>query len=212
MASLSLSAEIARLNATLMGWTGARFGMDSCWIKPPNAPEVVFHRNSTYVSCLQPTSVITCWIALNSINAEMGTLEVVPGSHQWHCSDQFRFVHAPEYDYRQPLWDAAAAAGIQPPDRLSIELPAGGCVFLHGDLWHGSGRNCSDRTRRSFAISTLAAEARFQPPGVGVGYIFSRYRRIGNDAMDESFFPILWTADGYRTAMVMEYCPDCLVA
>ena len=210
VASLSLSAEIARLNATLMGWTSGRFAMDSCWIKPPNAPEVVFHRNSTYVSCIQPSSVVTCWIALNSIDAEMGTLEVVPGSHQWHCSDQFRFVHAPEYDYRQPLWDAAAEVGIASPEIVPIELSPGGCVFLHGDLWHGSDRNTSDRTRRSFAVSTFPAEASFQPMGVGVGYVFSRYRRMGNEQMDESFFPILWTTNGYRTAMVTEYCQDCL--
>lgn len=217
VASLSLSAEIARLNAQLMGWTGGRLAMDSCWIKPPGAPEVAFHRNSTYVSCLQPSAIVTCWIALNQIDTAMGTLEVVPGSHRWQGADQFKFVHAPAYNYRRPLWDAALAAEVARPKIVPIELPPGGCVFLHGDLWHGSGRNNTDRTRRSFAVSTLPAEARFQPLGVGMGYIFSRYCRMGEDgrgeaSMDESFFPILWQTDGYRTSMVVEYCRDCLVA
>jgi phytanoyl-CoA hydroxylase len=210
VASLSFSAEIARLNATLAGWSGGRFAMDSCWIKPPDAPEVCFHRNSTYVSCINPSTIITCWIALNDITAEMGTLEVVPGSHQWQCGDRFRFVHAPEFDYRQPMWDAASEAGVTQPELVAIELPPGGCVFLHGDLWHGSGRNGSDRTRRSFAISTFPMEAQFHPIGTGIGYIFSRYRRMGETTMDESFFPILWTPDGYRTPMVQEYCQDIL--
>ncbi len=212
VASLSFSAEIARLNAQLGGWSGARFAMDSCWLKPPNAPEVAFHRNNTYVSCIDPATVITCWIALNDITPDMGTLEVVPGSHRWNCTDTFKFVHAPDYDYRQPLWDAAQQAGVEPTqvEVEAIALPAGGCVFLHGDLWHGSGRNCTEQTRRSIAISTVPQAARFQPPEVGVGYIFSRYRRLGDDAMDESFFPILWTPDGYRSAMAIAYCGDIL--
>jgi phytanoyl-CoA hydroxylase len=210
VASLSLSAEIARLNATLAGWAGGRLAMDSCWIKPPDAPEVCFHRNSTLVSCIDPPAIVTCWIALTPTTAEMGSLEVVPGSHRWQCSDQFRFVHAPDFDHRQPLWQAATQAGIAQPEPVILELPAGGCVFLDGNLWHGSGRNRSDRPRRSFAVSTLPATAQFQPLGTGVGYIFSRYRSIGQTIMDESFFPVLWTADRYRTPMVQAYCQDCL--
>jgi phytanoyl-CoA hydroxylase len=210
IASLSLSAEIARLNATLAGWTGARLATDSCWIKPPNAPEVLFHRNNTAVSSINPSTVVTCWIALSNAAATAGTLEFVSGSHLWPCSDRFQFLHAPQEDYRQPLWDAATEAGIDSIEILSAEIPVGGCIFLEGNLWHGSGRNRTDRDRRSFSISTLPAEARFQPLGVGQGYIYSRYRRMGEDAIDESFFPILWTQDGYRTPMVTEYCEDAL--
>jgi len=37
IASLVLSQEIGRLSATLAGWTGARIGQDSMWLKPPGA-------------------------------------------------------------------------------------------------------------------------------------------------------------------------------
>lgn len=194
VASLSLSAEIARLNATLAGWSGGRLAMDSCWIKPPNAPAVLFHRNSTLVSCIAPSEIVTCWIALSETTKEMGTLELIPGSHRWTGQDQFRFLHAPETDYRQPIWDL----GIPDPDILAIELSPGDCVFLQGDLWRGSNCNLSDRTRRSIAISTLPSDAQFQPIGVGTGYIFSRYRRLDSLEMDESFFPILWTQSTLR--------------
>lgn len=211
VASFSLSAEIARLNATLAGWSGGRFATDSCWIKPPNAPEVYFHRNNTYVSSIDPTTVVICWIALSDATQAAGTLEIVPGSHQWQCSDQPRFLHAPKEDYRHPLWSAAAEVGVQ-PEIMAIEIPPGGCVFLHGNLWHGSGRNTTtDKIRRSFAVSTLPMDAKFQPPGTGYGYIFNRYRRIGEIKMDESFFPILWTTEGYRTPMVDAYCEDALL-
>jgi phytanoyl-CoA hydroxylase len=186
--------------------------MDSCWLKPPAAPEVAFHRNSTYISCIAPAAIVTCWIALRPITAGMGTLEVVPGSHRWSCQDSFRFVHAPDDDYRQPLWQAAKAAGVDRSTIVPIELNTGGCVFLHGDLWHGSGRNRTDHWRRSVAISTLPAGACFQPAGTGVGYIFSRYRCPGSDAMDESFFPILWTAAGERSPLLRDYCSDILLS
>jgi phytanoyl-CoA hydroxylase len=220
IASYSLSGQIARLNAELMGWTGGRLANDCCWIKPPDAPEVYFHRNSTYVTSINPGSVITCWIALGNASAasdtvsaveilEAGTLEYVPGSHLWNCHDQVRFLHAPKEDYRQPLYQAAAEAGVEPVIHTA-EIPAGGCIFLHGDLWHGSGRNQTDQTRRSFAVSTFPAEAQFQPAGTGYGYIFRRYQRIGETAMDESFFPILWTEQGYRSAFATAYCEDAL--
>jgi hypothetical protein len=210
-ANYALSSEIARLNATLMGWEGGRYGIDACWIKPPDAPEVSFHRNNTYVSVLNPSTIITCWIALSNVTADAGTLEIVPGSHKWQCADTFRFLHAPKDDYRTPLWTATKEAEVDNPEILKIELAPGSGVFLHGDLWHGSGRNRTDKTRRSFAVSTLPANTQFQPPGIGTGYIFNRYRNImGDMTLDESFYPILWTPDGYKTPFVDDYCQDVL--
>lgn len=212
LACYGLSGEIARLNATLMGWEGGRYGLDTCWIKPPDAPEVYFHRNNTYVSVLNPSSIITCWIALSDATAEAGTLEIVPGSHHWVCSDTVCFLHAPREDYRIPLWQAAEEAGVSEPEILSVELSPGSCIFLHGNLWHGSNRNDSaTQIRRSFAVSTLPTHTQFQPPGIGTGYIFNRYRRMGCSDLDESFYPILWTETGYRTLFVDTYCHDALV-
>ena len=212
IASFSFSAEIARLNATLADWEGSRFATDSCWVRPSGAPETAFHRKNTYVSSINPSSVVTCWIALSDANPEASTLELVPGSHQWICSDKFRFLHEPLKDYRQPLWTAAAEMGIKRPDIVKPTIPPGGCIFVHGNLWHGSGSNTTtDQTHRSFAISTFPMYAQFQPPGVGDGYVFERYRMINKLDMDESFFPILWTHKGYRSPMVGAYCEDALV-
>lgn len=213
IASFSLSAEIARLNATLGGWAGARFALDSSWVKPPGSAEVPFHRNRAYVSCIDPYSVITCWISLTDLVPEASTLELVSQSHRWVCSDQVRFLHAPVEDYRQPLLTAAIEAGVKHPEIISLTIPPGGCVFLDGDLWHTLGKNTTQQhTSRSFAVSSFPVYAQFQPPGVGYGYIFDRYRIIGSLELDESFFPILWTPNGYRTPMVQAYCQDALVS
>lgn len=212
VANYALSGEIARLNATLMGWDGGRYGLDACWIKPPDAPEVTFHRNNTYVSVIDPPSMVTCWIALSDCTQAAGTLEIVPGSHRWQCSDQVRFLHAPKDDYRAPLLKAAQEAGVPTPEIMSVELPPGSAIFLHGDLWHGSGRNPSaTQTRRSFAVSTLPMDAKFQPLGVGTGFIFNRYRSMGSLDIHESYFPVLWQPDGYRTPFLSDYCQDALM-
>ncbi|MEO1620428.1 MAG: phytanoyl-CoA dioxygenase family protein [Cyanobacteria bacterium J06632_3] len=211
LASLTLSKRIARLNATLMGWFTARYGLDTCWIKPPQAPAVSFHCNNTYAATLDPPEIITCWIALSHAEEGVGSLEIVPGSHQWTTADTIRFLHAPQEDYRTPLWQAAESIGKNKTDPIVIKLPPGSAVFLHGGLWHGSAPNVSKTlTRRSLSVSTLSGQTQFQPEGKG--YIFERYRMRGSLKLDESYYPILWSADGYRTPFLEEYCRDIAVS
>jgi hypothetical protein len=49
----------------------------------------------------------------------------------------------------------------------------------------------------------MSSEARFHP--TKISYIYNRYKRAGDETMDESFFPILWRQDGYRTPFLDEY-------
>jgi len=205
LASITLSAHIAKLNAQLMGWSSVRYGLDTCWIKPPQSPAVSFHRNNAYAATLAPAEIITCWIALSNAQEGIGTLEIVPGSHHWDSQDKIRFLHAPEGDYREPLW----AAGTTKPDIMPVEIPNGSAVFLHGKLWHGSGPNPSNTlTRRSLAISSISGQVQFQPEPQG--YIFDRYRLRNSLSVDESYYPVLWSVDGYRTPFLDAYCqtPD----
>ena len=51
----------------------------------------------------------------------------------------------------------------------------------------------------------LPSNAQFHETNVDVNY--SRYRRHGDPSMDESFFPVLWDRDGYRTTWLSEL-PD----
>ena len=63
--------------------------------------------------------------------------------------------------------------------------------------------NRSSHARRSLVSHCLSSAARFHP--TEVSYIYSRYRRVGDLAMDESFFPILWTHEGYRSPFLASY-------
>jgi hypothetical protein len=49
----------------------------------------------------------------------------------------------------------------------------------------------------------MSSAATFHP--TNASYIYNRYKRVGDTAMDESFFPILWTRDGQRTAFLDDY-------
>ena len=63
--------------------------------------------------------------------------------------------------------------------------------------------NRSSKPRRSAVSHCMSAEARFHP--TNVSYIYNRYKRVGDETMDESFFPILWRRDGYRTPFLEDY-------
>lgn len=208
VASVVLSAEIGRLVATLSGWKGARIGQDCLWMKTFGSKEVALHQDATYISYLTPPEMTTCWIALDDTSADAGTLEYVKGSHKWPLQQEAGEFHAPTSSYRLSMERAAAQAGVE-PEIVYVEIPAGGCVIHHGNVWHGSSKNTRpDRVRRSLSIHTLSSETQFA--STGVGYIYGRYQRVGDTTMDESFFPILWTEDGYRTRFLQDYCQDAL--
>jgi len=49
----------------------------------------------------------------------------------------------------------------------------------------------------------MTSEARFH--ATTTGYIYSRYKRFGDDTMDESFFPIIYRDDGYRSPFIAPF-------
>ncbi|MGF1480132.1 MAG: phytanoyl-CoA dioxygenase family protein [Cyanophyceae cyanobacterium] len=211
VASVVLSAEIGRLVATLSGWQGARIGQDCLWMKTLGSKEVALHQDATYISYLTPPEMTTCWIPLDDTIAGAGTLEYAKGSHRWPLQKEAGEFHAPASSYRLSMERAAAQAGVDWPEIVYVEIPAGGCVIHHGNVWHGSGKNTHpEKVRRSLSIHLLSSETQFA--STGVGYIYGRYKRVGDTTMDESFFPILWTQDGCRTQFLENYCQDALSA
>jgi hypothetical protein len=197
-----LNADIGRVCAQLAGWPGARIAQDNVLWKPPGAKSLGFHQDDAYGQWMVPSGYITVWVALDDTTAEGGTLEYARGSHQWGVRPPRHGFHAPD-DYRAAVHEAAAAAGAGTAEIVAVEVPAGGCAIHHGATWHGSGPNRGDVPRRSVVAHCISSEARFHP--TEISYIYNRYKRAGDDAMDESFFPILWREDGYRTPFLDAY-------
>ena len=82
-------------------------------------------------------------------------------------------------------------------------MPAGTAVFHHGRTWHGSRDNKGTSPRRSVIAHCISSTVKFHPHDIS--YIYSRYKKAGSTEMDESYFPVLWQQDGYRTSWLDGY-------
>ena len=79
----------------------------------------------------------------------------------------------------------------------------GGGAFHHGLAWHGSAPNTNASVARMALVShMIPADVRFHHEHVDL--VYSRYRRRGDLSLDESFFPVLWHENGYRTPWLAE--------
>ena len=145
-------------------------------------------------------------MALDPTRAGGGTIEYVPGSHRWPVADRIRQFHAPQ-NYREALDGAAADLGVENYSVVPLEVEAGDAVFHHGRTWHGSGANQSPNPRRSLVLHAMPSDVEYVPDcfDQGIGPIYSRYKRLGDNQLDENYFPILWREDGYRTPQIDDF-------
>ena len=205
LARVLFDENIARAIGELSGWPGVRIMIDNVIWKPPGAKSLGYHQDSSYLAWFTPSDLLTCWIALDDTTAEGGTLELVRGSHHWQLSEPEGEFHAP-LDYRLPMQAAAERAGVT-PDIAYIEVPAGDGSFHHGWTWHGSGRNFGQRPRRSLVLHAMCSDVEYVPGNFdqGIGPIYSRYKRLDDNQLDENYFPILWREDGYRTSQIDDF-------
>ncbi len=205
IARVVLDEAIGKAIARLSGWSGVRIMIDNVVWKPPATKSLGFHQDSAYLSWFKPSDLLTCWIALDDTRADGGTIEFVRGSHKWKLSEPEGEFHAPE-DYRKPMREAAAREGID-PEIVYIEVNAGGGSFHHGWTWHGSGANLSPNPRRSLVLHAMRSDVEYVPENFaqGIGPIYSRYKRLDDNQLDENYFPILWRKDGYRTPQIDNY-------
>ena len=202
IASIVLRADVGQACASLRHWPGGKLGHDNIIWKPPGTKPLGFHQDDSYNGWIVPGEMNTCWITLDDTKAHQGTIEYVRGSHLWPISPPIKQFHAPD-DPCADLYPAAKAAGVTDIDFVPIEIPAGSCVIHHGRTWHGSRDNSGDRPRRAVIAHCISSAAHFHP--TRISYIYSRYRKMGSTGMDESYFPVLWQKDGYRTPWLQDY-------
>ena len=205
IARVVLDESLGKAIATLTGWSGVRIMIDNVVWKPPATTAFNFHQDNAFLSWFTPGEIFTCWIALDDTRAEGGTLEFVRGSHRWNLREPEGEFHAPE-DYRASMQKAAEQEGVE-PNIAYVEVKAGGGSFHHGRTWHGSGANRSPHPRRSLVLHAMPSEVEYVPDcfDQGIGTIYSRYKRLGDNRLDENYFPILWREDGYRTPQIDDY-------
>jgi len=202
VASVVLDVSLGETIGALTGWPGVRIMIDNVIWKPVGARALGFHQDSAYLAWFTPSDLLTCWIALDQTSAAGGTIEFVRGSHQWQLSEPQGEFHAPA-KYRLPMERAAARQGVT-PDIVHVEVPAGGGSFHHGWMWHGSGENSGALPRRSLVLHAMRSDVEYVPQNLtqGIGPVYGRYKRLGDNQLDENYFPVLWRQDGYRTPQI----------
>ena len=209
IASVVLSKSIAGAIAELSGWPGVRIMQDNVICKPVGAGSLGYHQDSSYLSWFSPSDLLSCWIALDDTSADGGTMELVRGSHRWPLSPPEGEFHAPQ-NYRLTMEQAAAGVDVK-ADIAYVEVEAGGGSFHHGYSWHGSGINLANRPRRALVLHAMRSDVEYQPANFhqGIGPIYSRYKRLGDNQFDENYFPVLWREDGYRTPQIDDFLKVC---
>jgi len=199
IASIVLRPEFARACAQLRGWPGAKLNQDNVIWKPPGTKPLGFHQDDSYQDWIVPSEMMTFWITLDDTLATQGTIEYVRGSHLWPLSPPIEQFHAPD-DPLADMQQAAERSGITTPQIIPIEVSAGSAVIHHGRTWHGSRDNHGTHPRRSVIAHYMSSDAHFHETNVSP--IYNRYKRTGSTDMDESYFPIVWRSDGYRTPWI----------
>ena len=195
IATQVLSERTGRLAAELVGWDGVRILQDNCIWKPPGTKSLGMHQDGSYLDYIVPPEMVTCWVALDDTSAEAGTITFAAGSHRWPRTEENRGeFHAPP-DWLEPMRRAAPPGGE--PRLVPVVVKAGGASFHHHNVFHGSGPNTAKVHRRAVISHLIPASARFHEEDADP--VYSRYRRVGDPSMDESFFPVVWTRDGGRT-------------
>lgn len=195
VAATTLSIRNASFAARLAGVDGLRIGQDNLIWKPPSGKALLAHQDGAYLGWMVPPNMTTCWIALDDTAADVGTIYYACRSHRWPHEPVGGQFHAPD-DWLGYLHQVAPVGA--PIELVPIEVPAGGAAFHDAWTWHGSPPNeRADAERRAVISHFIDARTRWS---LSVAHpVYSRYRRPGDEEMDEAFFPIVWRADGYRT-------------
>lgn len=205
IASIVLREDLGKAIAELGDWPGTRIMIDNVIWKPPGTRPLGYHQDNAYLKWYSPSDLLSCWIALDDTTAAGGTLEFVRGSHKWSHSMPEGEFHGPE-EYRKYMEIAAAREGVD-PEIVYVEVPKGGGSFHHGWTWHGSGHNQAVLPRRSLVLHAMRSDTEYVPEHLnqGTGCIYSRYKRLADNVIDENFFPVLWRKDGYRTPDLADF-------
>ena len=195
-----LREDLGKALSQLGHWPGMRIAQDNVISKPPGARAIGYHQDNAYLGWYTPGEMLTCWIALDDVSKESGTLELIRGSHRWHQQQNPEGEFHDPPDYRQ-IMQQAADGEKQDANVTYVEVPSGAGSFHHGWTWHGSGMNKSSAGRRALVLHGMPSNAQFAPQSLsqGTGPIYGRYKHLDDCRLDENYFPILWRQDGYRT-------------
>jgi len=132
-----------------------------CWItnffiKEANDPGFVsWHQDSTYWG-LDPSDVVTAWIALSDAPVESGAMKMVPGSHKWDQMSHRDTFH----EHNLLSRGQEIEVDVKDEDGVSIPLQSGQMSLHHIKVCHGSEPNTTDDRRIGLAVRYIPTHVR----------------------------------------------------
>lgn len=199
--SLVTRAELGRTAARLLDTPAVSVIEDQLLDKPPGGAPLATHQDYRYWQFSTSPRMLTCWIALDDMSSEIGTVHVVPGSHRWGQQVVERDLAE---DFRASVDGATSylrvAEALRPADAplefTPVIVPAGGGVLFHSLTIHSSGQNTTARRRRALSIHYAAAECRIileKTYDQAFPYCFARLK--AGDRLVNKYLPEVYSAD-----------------
>lgn len=123
---------------------------DQALFKPARTGGAVYwHQDNAYWACT-PASLVSCWLTLDDVVKENGAMQVMPGSHR----------RAVQHETAKTTTSLLEIEGMDPARAVTVELPAGGCMFHHCQTLHYTQPNTTERDRRAFIMHYMAPGTR----------------------------------------------------
>jgi phytanoyl-CoA hydroxylase len=118
-------------------------------LKPPGVGSAKgMHQDSPYWP-IEPMSLCSCWFALDDANEKNGCMNVLPRGHR---NGPLPHVHVTDdFVVEESAYDSGKA--------VSAPVRAGGGLFFHSLVPHGTGPNRSDKWRRAIALSYMSSRS-----------------------------------------------------
>lgn len=115
-------------------------------MKPPHfGGNKVWHQDNAYFR-LTPNDLFGFWIACDDADVANGCMHVLPGSHQSGIAehsgsnDEYGLVNAPSVN-----------------EAVAVPLKAGGALIFHGEIYHFTPSNTTERRRRALQYHYAAS-------------------------------------------------------
>jgi len=159
--------QVGQLAARLAGVKHVRSWIDETFFKPPGSVPCGWHQDLPHFP-MDRRGLLTIWVAIEDVTAEMGPVRYLPGSHR--LGPLGRAINK---DSRASL-DAVRSVIKESPDDFLYEgdservgkitwfsLRSGEAVIHDGLTLHGSASNLSDRMRRGWACVYFPSDTQY---------------------------------------------------
>lgn len=172
---------LARAAIRLLNVGGVRLQVTNLLVKEPGEHgETVFHQDFPWLP-MDRSAMLTVWLALADVPADMGSLRFYTGSHL-HGTLGRSFVREGDDALAQHPW--LAGLDLSPP----LDLAAGDATVHSSLTVHGAPRNGRDVPRLSFTATYFDADALYT--GAPYGQTDGLGLKV-NEPFDHPRFPLV---------------------